>query len=47
MKPVAVALGFWGIASGLIRMWLLDQQGFDLLFVSAQIIDTLLALLGA
>lgn len=39
----AVALGLWAIVDGLIRMWLLNGQGFDLLGLGAQIIDTHLA----
>ena len=47
VNPVAVALGLWAIVDGLIRTWLLDQQGFDLLGLGAQIVDTHLASLGA
>ena len=45
--PVAVALGLWAILDGLLRLWLLDQQGFDLLKVGKQVVDTHLACLAA
>lgn len=47
VDPVAVALGLWAILDGLLRLWLLDQQGFDLLKVGKQVVDTHLACLAA
>ncbi len=43
--PVSVALGLWAILDGLLRLWLLDQQSFDLLKVGKQVVDTHLACL--
>lgn len=45
--PVAVALGLWAILDGLLRLWLLDQQSFDLLSIGKQVVDTHLACLAA
>jgi TetR/AcrR family acrAB operon transcriptional repressor len=40
VDPYAVALGLWAILDGLIRAWLLDPQGFELMKLGAQIVDT-------
>jgi TetR/AcrR family acrAB operon transcriptional repressor len=40
VDPYAVSLGLWAILDGLIRAWLLDPQGFDLMKLGAQIVDT-------
>jgi TetR/AcrR family acrAB operon transcriptional repressor len=41
--PVAVALGLWAILDGLLRLWLLDPQGFDLVKTGGEVVDTHLA----
>lgn len=43
----AVSLGLWAIIDGLLRAWLLEPQGFDLVQLGAQIVDTYLASLRA
>jgi TetR/AcrR family acrAB operon transcriptional repressor len=47
VDPMAVALGLWAILDGLLRLWLLDQQAFDLVKLGGDVVDTHLACLRA
>lgn len=40
LAPRAVALGIWAMLEGLIRIWLIDPEAFDLVKLGGQIIDT-------
>ena len=39
LNPYVVALEMWAITDGVIRIWLLDPQSFDLLQVGQQMVD--------
>lgn len=40
VAPRAVALGMWAMLEGLVRIWLLDPESFDLVRLGGQIVDT-------
>jgi TetR/AcrR family acrAB operon transcriptional repressor len=39
VEPDRVALGLWTMIDGLIRNWMFDPQGFDLLQIGQCVID--------
>jgi TetR/AcrR family acrAB operon transcriptional repressor len=47
VAPEAVALVLWAMVDGLVRAWLLNGQGFDLVALGTQSVDAYLASLRA
>ena len=43
VAPAAVALGLWALIDGLLRAWLIDPAGFELIEMGTQVLDTHLA----